>query len=882
MKKLAIILAAIFGIIIIAAIAVPIIFKDNIQAAIDKELDNALNAQVYYDTDAFSLSLFRNFPDLSVTVGNFGIVGNAPFEKDTLMDVNEFSLTLDIMSVINGEQIEIVNVALLDPTINVLVLEDGTANYDIVKPSEEVEETDEEPAESVAIQIQGWQIVNANVVYHDATIPMVAQMSGLTHSGSGDFAKDVFDMITDTEVAALTFSYDGVAYISNKTLNANITMAMDLANMKFTFKENKVSLNDFSFGFDGFVSMPAEDVDLDLAYSGQDIDMISVLSLVPGVYQEYMDGVTASGEVNFDGYVRGTYNESTMPQVMANFGIADGSINYADYPVPMEDIQVSASFDMPSADLRETSFVMDQFHMLLDGEEVVASLIFKDLEDYFWDFKLDGSLDLEKVTKVVELKDMTLSGKVNAALQTSGRMSDLDAERYDQLPTEGSVSMSKFYYESPDLPQGFGIATAKMTLDPEKIVLEQFQGNAGRTDLNMDGKISNYLAYMLADSASLLGSLNFQSNLVDANEWITETPEEEEPVDTAAMEVVRIPENIDFVLISQINLVRYDTWELKDFGGKVIIRDGALTLEKAGFDLLDGHFELNGDYRTAAALAQPLYDFDFTIDDLSIASAYQSFVSVQKLAPMAEKMTGKFSTDFEINGSLADDMMPIYEDMQGAGLVEITQASLKDVKLLSAVSSVSKLNQDDGEVTLNDVTMSVEIKDGRLFVEPFDITLGGRKAAVSGSTGVDGSLDYAMSMDVPSGQVGQALNSTFSSMTGIDNVVNQDITLNLGISGTYDNPNVKLLSAQPKGSGSGGLKADLKNKVSDEVDKQKAEVKEQLEEKKDELKKEAEEKTEEVKEEVKEEVDKAKDDVKDKAEDAIKGIFGKKKKDGGG
>ena len=145
-------------------------------------------------------------------------------------------------------------------------------------------------------------------------------------------------------------------------------------------------------------------------------------------------------------------------------------------------------------------------------------------------------------------------------------------------------------------------------------------------------------------------------------------------------------------------------------------------------------------------------------------------------------------------------MMPIYEDLIGAGLVNIAQASLKDIKILSAVSGVTKLNQDDGEVTIKDIIMSTEIKGGRLHVEPFNIKLGGKSATVSGSTGLDGSLQYAMMMNVPSGQVGESLNSAISSFTGMNNLVSNSIDLTLGITGDYNDPKVKLLSAKPAGS----------------------------------------------------------------------------------
>ena len=127
----------IFLVLILATmVAVPIIFKDDIQKALDEQVEANLNARVFYDTDEFSLSLFRSFPSLSLAIGDFGIVGVAPFEEDTLVSIGSFELSLNVMSVINGEQILINNVLLDKPHIKVKVLKDGQANYDIAKPSD--------------------------------------------------------------------------------------------------------------------------------------------------------------------------------------------------------------------------------------------------------------------------------------------------------------------------------------------------------------------------------------------------------------------------------------------------------------------------------------------------------------------------------------------------------------------------------------------------------------------------------------------------------------------------------------------------------------------------------------------------------------------------
>lgn len=875
MKKVIIVIGSLFLVLILAIALLPIIFKSDIQAAVDKALDENLDAEVYYNRDAFSLSVFRSFPDLSLTIDDFGVKGKGIFESDTLVDVKSFSLTIDIMSVLKGEKLKIVNVLLDRPTIKVLVDKEGKANYDIAKDTttipdeEELNDRTAEEASDFSIQFQGWEIRNGNILYDDKSIPTVARIYELNHTGSGDFSEDVFDMITNTVIGEFSLGYDGVIYMSKKILKADITMAMDMANMKFTFKENNFALNNFAFGMDGFVSMPADDIDIEIDFAGKDIDMKSVLSLVPGDYETYLEGVDAAGIVGFDGYVKGIYNENSMPKVLAHFNIDQGKIAYTDYPVPMDKININATFDYPSANLRESSFIVDKFNLSVDENPFTASLIFKDFEDYFWDLKVDGSFDLEKITKIVPLEGIELKGLMTTALQTTGRMSDLEAERYSKIKTAGKMTLSGFQYIADDLSQGFGIETAQMTFNPKEINLVSFKGNAGNTDLNMNGQLTNYLEYALEENATLYGVLNFKSSRVDVDEWMIPEDEVDETVvdDTTTLEVVRIPENIDFVLTSNIDLIEYDSLELKEFKGKVIVRNGALGLEKVGFNLLDGYFEMNGAYMSSEKLTSPLYDFDLKIEHLSIQSAFKSFNTVKKLAPFAEKMEGKFGAGFEIAGSMNNDMSPVYEDMDGKGLISIANASIKDVKLLKAVSKVSKLNSSDGSLVLKDAKVDMTITEGRVYVKPFDVTLGGRSTTISGSSGVDGSLDFQMLTVVPSGQLGSAVNNALSSFSGGKSLVSSKIDLVMGIQGTYDDPEVKLLSAKPSGSSeSGGAKAAIKEKATEKIEEVKTEVKEKVEKK-----------VEEVKEEAKEVIDDKKEEAIDKAKEELKNLFKKKK-----
>ncbi len=910
MKRVLIIFSIVIGLVLLAMVAIPFFFKDDIQQALDKELGRSLNARVFYDSDQFGLSLFKQFPNLSVAMGDFGVVGVDEFSADTLVSVGSFEVTVDLMSAISGQQIVIRKILLDQPRFNVIVLEDGKANYDIAKSTGETEAPLEEaPTDTTAsdlnVAISSWEIRDGSLVYDDRAGQTKVLLGEIDHSGSGDFSLEVFDLVTNTEIKDITASYEGVAYLSRKDFSADLTLNMDLGQMLFTFKDNRLALNDFGFGFDGFVSMPGDNIEMDISFEGQEIDLKSILSLIPGTYQEYLAGIAAGGQIGFSGIVKGVYNEFTMPQVQANLSVNDGSIQYAEYPIPIDQLTIDAGFDYPSADLSEFVFEVRDFSMLVDGEQVSAKLQLQDLEDYSWDFSMDGNLDLEKITKIVPVEGMDLKGKINTTLTSSGRMSALEAERYSELPTTGSMSISDFLYSSPDLPQGFGIASSEMSFDPSAISLKSFQGNAGLTDLNLSGEIRNYMDFALTETGVLQAKFDFKSKMVNLDEWMVvedtvETAVEESPVeesqDSLSTEMARIPTNIDFVLASSIQEMVYDNLNIKDFNGLVTIRNGALLIERADFGLLDGQFEILGSYETMPE--DPIYSFDLIVKDMSISEAYKAFAMVEQLAPFAEKMQGRFSSEFQIGGTLMPDMSPNYNDMRGLGLLNVANASLQNVKLLSIASGfkngLNAFGDNDGSVTLQDVLMQVEIDEGRVKVKPFQINLGGYATQIEGSNGVMGDLDYSMTvLNVETGAAGQAINSLVSSTLGISDAVASNVDIAMGLGGTFVDPKVQFRSlSASEGQQPAVSTAAVKAQAEAELEKAKQEALAEAEKRKAEAERLAEEQRaaaeqklaeekaaaeKKLEEEKKAAEEALKNEVKD-VTDKIKLPFGKKKK----
>jgi hypothetical protein len=1017
MKKVSKILLGFILVLFVALLLVPVFFKDKIKALIISEFEKNTEATLYFDD--FNLSLLRNFPDFTLSLSDMGIIGKGVFDQDTLFKVQELSATVNLKEVMFGESISLKSIMADGADITIIVLEDGTANYDIAKATtEEIPAEETGDGEGVTFGLRSITISNSEFVYFDQALSYFMQLADINVKGEGDFANDIFDLKTTGMIGDVEVTYEGIDYLHNKSVDLDVVLSMDLPNSTYTFKDNVLKVNTFPISASGSFSMLEDGYGMDLSFASPGAEFKQLLSLVPAVYSNSFNELEATGRLNFDGQLKGVYNESSMPAFHFNLAIDNGYFHYPDLPdaiknvkvklgvsnpdgvventrvdletlhlemgsnpldaslvvenlkdyrmkasvdgqlnlaeigryypmkgyelrgllsikadasgiydslkkqVPLMDIGLSlengyiktpevsapveklvllAGVTNKTGKLADTEIKVDNLSLQMDGQEFVAQMKLENPDNFKWDVRSSGSLDLEKLMALYPTEGMKLKGKIETDLQSSGRMSDLQAERYSSLPTSGQIILTGFAYEGEGIEQEISISSAEARFDNNSIALTNYVGKAGSTSYSMSGKLENFLGFALNHEV-LSGRLNVEADRLDVNEWMTESGEEEQTTSgDEPLEVVRIPENVLFNLTAKVGQVKYNSLNLNNMVGQIEVKNGAISLKNSGFNALNGTVTANGLYDSKPA--KPVFDFKFGAAGISIPSSFQSVDMVQKLAPVTEKMTGQFSTDFSIKGVLGADMMPDYSTLTGEGLIQVLQASLGESEVLAGLASVTKLG-DIGAATLERVKMSAEIKDGRLHVKPFDVNLGQYKTTISGSTGIDGSIDYVLRMNVPAGKVGAQLNSLVSSLTGGNNPLGGDnLILNVGMAGQFAKPQFTLKSIAS--SNGKTVENTVKEAVADKVAEKKEEVKKEvqnkvdvakdsaknvIEAKKDTLKAKADSLLQVKKDSLarltagklgveKDSVDKKLEDVKEKAKGVLEGILKKKKKD---
>src|ERR1700756_2979479 len=192
------------GNILLLMFLLPVLFPKTITEKIRQVMNQKINGQVNFSST--SLSFFKRFPELTLTLEDFSLKDTAPFHQDKLIAAKDISFAVDLPSLV-GSKINISKVSLSNAFINIEVDSAGHPNYLVYKsqPANPNAKTD---TSSASLGIQLIDIEKSHLVYDDASIPMLIDARNFNYKGSGDFTKNVFDLQSHLEVASTDFVYN--------------------------------------------------------------------------------------------------------------------------------------------------------------------------------------------------------------------------------------------------------------------------------------------------------------------------------------------------------------------------------------------------------------------------------------------------------------------------------------------------------------------------------------------------------------------------------------------------------------------------------------------------------------------------------------------------
>ena len=693
----------------------PVLFKGKIVAVANEQLEKNLNAKASFRD--LNLSLIRNFPNLSVRIKELCVSGIDEFEGDTLLAINTVDITVDLISAIKMENIDVKKIIIDQPLVNAMVLESGKANWDIVPESEE-ELAEEDTAASeftTHIALKLFKIADADIFYSDDSSHMKASLEGFNFMLSGDLSQDFSSVKIDSEAEKLNFTMDGIRYLKNVLLKMHFDVDANLKESVYTLNENSVSLNALILKFKGSLAMPESgDILTNLTFETVETDFKTILSLVPAIYLTDYADLKTTGNLKLDGVVSGAVTETANPNVDLKLLVKGATFSYPGLPKSASNINIDMDMHYDGVQMDNSTVDINKFHLDMGGNPVDLVLNLRNpVTDPFTNGKLVMSLDLETITDIIPLEETTLKGKIDANLDWMGKYSSIEKERYEEFKADGAIRVDELYYKSADVPKAVKLEIAEIQFTPKSVNIASLNGSLGNSDFRISGNVSNYIPYILKDE-TIKGELVLNAGEIDLNELMEDSGEEEtqpqEAAEEAPLEVVEVPENIDFKFNSTIRKLIYDKLDIRDMRGFIYLREGRLVMENLSMKALDGNLAMSGEYNTRD-IKNPLVDLKIDASGIDIPEAVKAFEVLGKITPIANYATGKITIALSFSSLLQPDMKPVMNSISGAGRLASNTIGIKKSKAFEAIGQALKTDALNNLI-LENIDLFFEIQNG--------------------------------------------------------------------------------------------------------------------------------------------------------------------------
>lgn len=458
-KYLGITFAVILGLLFLT----PIVFEDQIKDQIKKIANERLSAELNYSD--VSVSFFRHFPSLTLTLDNLSLNGSVPYKNEKFITAKEVSFGINVASLIFSKSVKIDQIYLSDSFINVKVNPSGEANYNIYKS--QAAATEDKDSTETALKLERIEILNSKIIYDDQSTKIHFDAFGFNYLGKGDLNKAVFDLYSKAKIEKLNIVYENEPYLMNKKVNADLITKVNINSLSFFFQQNNLKINQLLIDFKGKFDFLKDGYNMDFVIKSDNSDLHDVFTAFPPKYITWLSKTEIKGNTNLLLTLKGDYiaSKNIAPDLNLDLKIDSGFVNYNKSPFPVSNLNLDVKTKVPS--LNPDLLTVDAKNLSLNmNKDYLKSKFYVkgiDTPEINADFK--SKIDLEKLTKALGIPQIELKGALTSDVKANGKF-DL---KNKLLPvTNGTIDLENGYLKTPYYPNPITNITIKSKIDNPK------------------------------------------------------------------------------------------------------------------------------------------------------------------------------------------------------------------------------------------------------------------------------------------------------------------------------------------------------------------------------------------------------------------------------
>lgn len=765
-RKLRKILFWITGIVVglfLVLIFVIWLLQDKIKAYAVSYLNDHLKTEL--KVGKIDVTFISTFPDVSLHFKNALILDPEGLQtyRDTLFSARDIYLRFGLWDVLAGKY-DAKSLDIYNAHARIFINEQGTGNYDILKPQPPAAEKPKEKKE-FKLDLKKVKLYQTRLTYHNAAGKQQYRFKTRELAFSGHFSEKQYDLQTVGDLHIVNLRNKNLVLFKNQPSDLNVILNIDRNTHTYTFKKGDWKIGKMLLGLSGNIAEKEEGSQWDIKLYGKNISLVSVMQLLPDKVRNSIDRYSSQGNLNLDAGIRGTVSKTHAPDVNASFSIGNGILIEKKTDISLHNIDMKGTYtnrNKLGVDELQVSQMSGRFK---DGTFDLRGKL-TDFEKPHFVFSINGKFGLGTLHDFLApkaVKDMQGNLEVNSHLDfVLLRTDDLLLTNTVVNEASGTVKFSDATVLLSENGSPVTALNGQLNLHNNDALVDGLAGKVGSSDFSINGAIKNFTPYFLTGNQTLSVVGAFHSDYCNITDLLVKQPAGETSQASQGAEAeslppeYRFPEKINFNVDLHIAKIDWSPFTAGNIRGNFKLINQRLSASGLNIDLAGG--KCTG---------------DLTVDGNGqngfMATAHTQMDNVQ--LPLLLKLFKNFGQDLitpdNAQGILTartEWLFPINADlsipqqkMLATASVSIKKGALEEVEQLKQVAGFMRTDKkiklflsnhaDDFEqrvrhLKFDELKNELTIRDGVLTIPKMEISSSAMKINFSGTHTFDNIVDY--------------------------------------------------------------------------------------------------------------------------------------------
>ncbi len=726
-------------IVSLAGIIIAWYYQDEVKQLMISQVNKHIRTEVRVGD--LSFSVLRKFPRASLEFRDVLILvpdgynqnADAGIDSDTLFTARSLFLQFSLKDIFRKDY-RISTIHAVNGVLYLAVNTDGQENFRFWR-------TPDSTDDGFNLDLQDVRLSNYRVIFSNDIKEMYIDSDIRRLELKGKFSQSSYNLRTIATGNSRRFRHQGINFSGNRDISARISLNVD--NDLIDIKEGMIELSGVRLAVGGIYKTGDQGY-ADINISGYNLDISSLITLLPEKLGERLHPYRFSGRFDFESSISGELSKTLSPSVFASFETENGQIIRRDTGMRLTDVSLSGYFSNGRLHTAQSStIVVRNFSTGFGNGSIRASGSISDLSQPVVSFDLDASFLLEEMARFYKPANIKqIAGRINTVFSANGRLDTpvkWDIEELNKMDLSGILEIENGFLEISEgryIASGIGgeLNFGKTLRTPE------LNFNIGNDHFSIRGEIDNGLPWLLGHDQTMRISGGLYSRQLNLDNYIYTFRNGQQRQDVS--EPLIFPSNVELNLDFLVDKLTFRKFSSTLFRGKLSYKPRMMTLNAVEFNSMDGTVSGNG------VIAQRMNgDFMFQsrlqMQDLDMQKMFYSFNNFEQTFIHGEHLQGNLTGSLGLISEWSPYLQIIWEKLVADSKVEIKNGELINFEPMLGLSrfiDVSELQH----IRFSTLQNEIFIRNQVITIPQMDINSSAFNISGSGTHRFDGHFDYRM------------------------------------------------------------------------------------------------------------------------------------------